>query len=124
MTIFQHHPWMFLLLHWMFGTTFMYHFAMYVSVVRESIRPGVLWFIRDPNDPDINIIREVLSRPFFNQIRKLLMAIVLYGFVISGVLGGAVGLVSLFDKFAVNLVGDETLLKIMPLRYQYQYFYN
>ena len=119
--IFQYHPWIFVILHWIIGTTFMYHFAMYIGFVRESIRPGVLWFIRDPNDPDINIVREVLSRPFFSQIRKLVFAIALYGIVISGVLGGAVGIVRASDALAVKKFGHQTLFKIMPLRYQYQY---
>lgn len=38
---------------WLAGTNFMYAFATWIAVVRKSIRKGVLWFIRDPSDPEV-----------------------------------------------------------------------
>lgn len=38
---------------WLAGTNFMFSFAQAISVVRKCIRKGVLYFIRDPSDPDV-----------------------------------------------------------------------
>ncbi|CAG8474643.1 1324_t:CDS:2, partial [Racocetra fulgida] len=50
-------------LHWFTGTAFMFHFAVFVSLCREIVRTGVMWFIRDPNDPQFHPIKEILERP-------------------------------------------------------------
>lgn len=39
----------------LFGTNFMALFAETVSVLRKCLRKGVLWFIRDPTDPDVSL---------------------------------------------------------------------
>ncbi|CAG8731863.1 3206_t:CDS:2, partial [Ambispora leptoticha] len=50
-------------LHWFTGTAFMFHFAVFVSLCREIVRTGVMWFIRDPNDPQFHPIKEILESP-------------------------------------------------------------
>ncbi|KAJ1719464.1 hypothetical protein LPJ53_005778, partial [Coemansia erecta] len=35
---------------WLLGLLFMIHFARFVAYCRQVMRPGLLWFIRDPND--------------------------------------------------------------------------
>jgi E3 ubiquitin-protein ligase DOA10 len=90
---------------------------MYVGVIRENLRPGVLWFIKDPNDPNFNAMHEIFHRPLFSQLRKLFLAIFFYGVVILGVFGGSVSLVSCFD-FIVSKMGKD-LLKVFPLRLEY-----
>jgi E3 ubiquitin-protein ligase DOA10 len=47
---FSNYPYTFGFIHWLIGTTFMFQFAVYVATIREILRPGVFWFIRDPND--------------------------------------------------------------------------
>ncbi|KAF9928520.1 hypothetical protein FBU30_002319 [Linnemannia zychae] len=61
----------FLLMHWLVGTAFMFNFSLFVSICRTVTRPGVMWFIRDPNDQGFHPIREILERPFLWQLRKL-----------------------------------------------------
>ncbi|KAF9150172.1 hypothetical protein BG015_008029 [Linnemannia schmuckeri] len=68
---YKHSPNWFLLMHWLVGTAFMFNFSLFVSVCRTVARPGVMWFIRDPNDQGFNPIREILERPFMWQLRKL-----------------------------------------------------
>lgn len=41
---------------WLAGTNFMFLFAQAVGVVRKCLRKGVLWFIRDPSDPDVSAL--------------------------------------------------------------------
>ncbi|KAG0294409.1 hypothetical protein BGZ96_001248 [Linnemannia gamsii] len=60
-----------IIMHWLAGTTFMFNFSMFVSICRGVVRPGVMWFIRDPNDEGFHPVREILERPVFLQLRKL-----------------------------------------------------
>lgn len=47
-------------LHWLFGMIYVFYFASFILLLREVLRPGVLWFLRNLNDPDFNPIQEVL----------------------------------------------------------------
>lgn len=46
-----------LFIHWMFGMVFVYYFASFTVLLREVLRPGVLWFVRNLNDPDFSPIQ-------------------------------------------------------------------
>ena len=50
-------------IHWMFGMVYVYYFASFIVLLREVLRPGVLWFLRNLNDPDFSPIQ---VRNFFN----------------------------------------------------------
>ncbi|KAJ3367659.1 hypothetical protein HDU91_001226 [Kappamyces sp. JEL0680] len=114
--LYQNFPWMFVGLHWIIGTTFMFHVASYVAMVREMFRPGVLWFLKDPNDPNFNAITELLKRTIFSQLRKLLTGMILYGTVIFGVFGGGITLIRLSDYVVAKVLGENSLLQVLPLR--------
>ncbi|KAF9585353.1 hypothetical protein BGW38_002782 [Lunasporangiospora selenospora] len=60
-----------IIMHWLVGTAFMFNFSMFVSICRGVVRPGVMWFIRDPNDEGFHPVREMLERPVLMQLRKL-----------------------------------------------------
>lgn len=44
-------------LHWLFGMIYIYYFAFFVLLLREVVRPGVLWFLQNINDPDFHPIQ-------------------------------------------------------------------
>lgn len=46
-----------LFIHWMFGMVYVYYFAAFITLLREVLRPGVLWFLRNLNDPDFSPIQ-------------------------------------------------------------------
>ena len=46
-------------IHWLIGMVYVFYFATSVFLLREVLRPGVLWFLRNLNDPDFNPIQEV-----------------------------------------------------------------
>lgn len=46
-----------LFIHWMFGMVYVYYFASFIVLLREVLRPGVLWFLRNLNDPDFSPIQ-------------------------------------------------------------------
>ncbi|KAJ5668998.1 hypothetical protein N7462_010068 [Penicillium macrosclerotiorum] len=87
-----------LFVHWFIGTCYMFHFALFVSMCRKILRNGVLYFIRDPDDPTFHPIRDVLERSITTQLRKIGFSALVYGALVIVCLGGVVwGLFYAFD---------------------------
>ncbi|KAJ3022734.1 hypothetical protein HKX48_005361 [Thoreauomyces humboldtii] len=97
-TFYQAYPWTSEFLHWVAGTTFMFQFALYISTVREIVRPGVMWFIRDPNDEQFHPMNDILERPVLTQLRKLAVGTVMYATIVVGGVGGVVGMIWCWDN--------------------------
>ncbi|CAL3970747.1 unnamed protein product [Diplocarpon coronariae] len=76
--------------HWFVGTCYMFHFALFVSMCRKIMRKGVLYFIRDPDDPTFHPVRDVLERNVATQLRKILFSALVYGGLVVICLGGVV----------------------------------
>ena len=83
-------PWKAGFIHWFIGTCYMYHFALFVSMCRKLMRSGVLYFIRDPDDPNFHPVRDVLERSVAIQLRKITFSALVYGAMIIVSLGGVV----------------------------------
>ncbi|KAI8582153.1 hypothetical protein K450DRAFT_229270 [Umbelopsis ramanniana AG] len=96
-------------LHWLLGTIFMFHFAVFVTLCRDVVRPGVMWFIRNPNDPQFHPIKEILERPVMFQLRKIGISALLYGGLIVFGIGSVV--------FSISHFGGS----ILPLRLSMQH---
>ncbi|KAI2787922.1 hypothetical protein POX_f08304 [Penicillium oxalicum] len=79
-----------LFVHWFIGTCYMFHFALFVSMCRKILRSGVLYFIRDPDDPTFHPIRDVLERSITTQLRKIGFSALVYGALVIVCLGGVV----------------------------------
>ncbi|SCU97753.1 LADA_0H08064g1_1 [Lachancea dasiensis] len=73
-------------LYWSIGTSYMFWFAKYVGMVRNYIiRPGVLFFIRSSDDPNIRILHDSLIQPMRIQISRLTLSMGIYAmFIIIG----------------------------------------
>ncbi|KAL7320005.1 hypothetical protein PS15m_003077 [Mucor circinelloides] len=99
------HPVPSVFLHWFLGTGFMFLFAVLVTLCRDIVRPGVMWFIRDPNDPQFHPIREIVERPIFFQFKKIGASALIYLTVIIVGVGGVV-------HFIGTVAGQ-----ILPLRW-------
>ncbi|KAF8141917.1 hypothetical protein EV363DRAFT_1151445 [Boletus edulis] len=69
--------------HWVAGTMFMYQFAVLLGGCRNIMRPGAMWFIKDPQDQNFHPIRDILERPTFTQFRKLLISAFMYAMVVA-----------------------------------------
>lgn len=83
-------PWTAGFVHWFIGTCYMFHFALFVSMCRKIMRRGVLYFIRDPDDPTFHPVRDVLERNVTTQLRKITFSAMVYGALIIICLGGVV----------------------------------
>ena len=79
-----------LFVHWFAGTSYMFHFALFVATCRKLMRPGVLYFIKDPDDPDFHPVRDVLDRNLYTQLRKIASSAFIYGALIIIGLGGII----------------------------------
>ncbi|KAI6124626.1 hypothetical protein EV401DRAFT_1173022 [Pisolithus croceorrhizus] len=69
--------------HWVAGTMFMYQFAILLAGCRSIMRPGAMWFIKDPQDQNFHPIRDILDRPTLTQFRKLLISAFMYSMVVA-----------------------------------------
>lgn len=72
------------------------------------MRPGAMWFIKDPQDQNFHPIRDILERPTLVQIRKLLLSAVMYSLVIAVGVATISGILRVFSR------------TIMPLRWKIQ----
>lgn len=40
------------------------------------LRPGVLWFLRNLNDPDFNPVQEMIHLPIYRHLRRFILSVV------------------------------------------------
>lgn len=66
-------------IHWLLGMLYIYYFASFILLLREVLRPGVLWFLRNLNDPDFSPIQEMIHLPTLRHLRRLVASAVVFG---------------------------------------------
>ncbi|KAK2148324.1 hypothetical protein LSH36_502g01051 [Paralvinella palmiformis] len=66
-------------IHWLVGMVYVFYFASFILLLREVLRPGVLWFLRNLNDPDFNPIQEMIHLPMYRHVRRFLASMVIFG---------------------------------------------
>ncbi|XP_032830602.2 E3 ubiquitin-protein ligase MARCHF6 isoform X2 [Petromyzon marinus] len=79
---FQSAPGTTMFLHWLVGMVYVFYFASFVLLLREVLRPGVLWFLRNINDPDFNPVQEMIHLPLFRHARRFLLSTVVFGSIV------------------------------------------
>lgn len=65
--------------HWLVGMVYVFYFASFVILLREVLRPGVLWFLRNLNDPDFNPIQEMIHLSILRHLRRFCASLVMFG---------------------------------------------
>ncbi|KAK3712293.1 hypothetical protein LTR37_009155 [Vermiconidia calcicola] len=106
-------PYTFCFIHWFIGTCYMFHFALFVGMCRKILRKGVLWFIRDPDDPTFHPVRDVLERNVATQLRKIAFSALVYGALVILCLGGVIWTIGrLFEGiFPIHWSSTEPVLE-------------
>jgi E3 ubiquitin-protein ligase MARCH6 len=106
-------PYTFCFMHWFVGTCYMFHFALFVGMCRKILRKGVLWFIRDPDDPTFHPVRDVLERNVITQLRKIAFSALVYGALVILCLGGVIWTIGkLFNGiFPIQWISTEPVLE-------------
>ncbi|XP_039063056.1 probable E3 ubiquitin ligase SUD1 [Hibiscus syriacus] len=84
------------LIHWVVGIVYMLQISIFVSLLRGVLRNGVLYFLRDPADPNYNPFRDLIDDPVHKHARRVLLSVAVYGSLI-------VMLVFLPVKFAMRM---------------------
>lgn len=70
------------LLHWLVGIVYMLQISIFVSLLRGVLRNGVLYFLRDPADPNYNPFRDLIDDPVHKHARRVLLSVAVYGSLI------------------------------------------
>ena len=97
----------------------MYQTSLYLSFIRTLVRPGVLWFIRDPNDPRFQPALELMQKPFLTLLKRLVYGIFMYSFITILTFGGFILPFLLFNHFTRDVLHLKyvKLLQVFPLRW-------
>ncbi|XP_059314009.1 probable E3 ubiquitin ligase SUD1 isoform X1 [Lycium ferocissimum] len=70
------------LVHWVVGIVYMLQISIFVSLLRGVLRTGVLYFLRDPADPNYNPFRDLIDDPVHKHARRVLLSVAVYGSLI------------------------------------------
>ncbi|KAG7488566.1 hypothetical protein MATL_G00035950 [Megalops atlanticus] len=79
---FQSAPGTTMFLHWLVGMVYVFYFASFILLLREVLRPGVLWFLRNLNDPDFNPVQEMIHLPIYRHFRRFILSVVVFGSIV------------------------------------------
>ncbi|XVF67547.1 hypothetical protein PTKIN_Ptkin10aG0130100 [Pterospermum kingtungense] len=82
---------------WVVGVVYSLQISIFVSLLLGVLRNGVLYFLRDPFDPNYSPIRELIDDPVHKQARRVLLSVPVSGSLI-------VMLVFLPVKLAMRMV--------------------
>ncbi|ESO98358.1 hypothetical protein LOTGIDRAFT_213986 [Lottia gigantea] len=66
-------------IHWLVGMVYVFYFASFILLLREVLRPGVLWFLRNLNDPEFNPIQEMIHLPVYRHVRRFIASVIIFG---------------------------------------------
>jgi len=93
-------------IHWLVGMIYVFYFATFVFLLREVLRPGILWFLRNLNDPDFNPVQEMIQLPVLKHVRRFFTSVTLFGF--------SVVLLLLLPIKIINFVSSKTSWPTLP----------
>ncbi|CAO3639531.1 unnamed protein product [Cunninghamella blakesleeana] len=102
-------------IHWIIGTAFMFMFALLITSCRHILRPGVMWFIRDPNNPQFHPIREIVEKPVWDQLKKLGASGIMYTIIVVVGVGGIIHAIPFLIKDMLPLHwNSSSTLSVVP----------
>lgn len=71
-------PWICTAGHWLMGIVYMVHISLFVSLLREVVKPELLWFLRNPDDPEFHPFRELVEKPLSRHARRMCLSVIIY----------------------------------------------
>uniref|UniRef100_A0A3Q3NDV2 E3 ubiquitin-protein ligase MARCHF6 n=1 Tax=Mastacembelus armatus TaxID=205130 RepID=A0A3Q3NDV2_9TELE len=103
-------------LHWLVGMVYVFYFASFILLLREVLRPGVLWFLRNLNDPDFNPVQEMIHLPIYRHQRRFILSVVVFGSIVLLMLWLPIRLIKLllpnFLPYNVMLYSDAPVSEL------------
>lgn len=102
-----------LILYWVIGFIYLHLFWSVVQTIRRVGRPGILWFLRDPDDPNDHFIRDLVTKPMYNLVRAIFISVTLHSVLIF------VNLT--LPLHVIQLIQDRGLIayKILPFNFRF-----
>lgn len=73
-----HSPILSFSIHWIMGVVFMITLASLVQYIRQNIRSGVLYFIRNPHDPEYRPVKDMIEISIWKHLYKILNSLLFY----------------------------------------------
>lgn len=64
--------------HWIMGIIYMVHISLFISLLREVLKPQLLWFLRNPDDPEFHPFRELVEKPLSRHARRMCISVIIY----------------------------------------------
>ena len=100
-------------LHWLVGMLYVFYFAAFIILLREILRPGVLWFLRNINDPEFHPVKEMIQVSTVRHSRRFLLSLVVFGTTVLILVWIPVQLMKIFSSnlipFNVSLSSDAPI---------------
>ncbi|OXG23731.1 E3 ubiquitin-protein ligase MARCH6 [Cryptococcus neoformans Ze90-1] len=72
---------------WLVGSMFMFSFSTLLGQVRKVTRPGTMFFVRDPGDPNFSPVKDIVDKTTLHQLRKLGSSVIMYSAVVFSLFG-------------------------------------
>jgi E3 ubiquitin-protein ligase MARCH6 len=109
-------PWTCTAGHWFIGIFYMVHVSLFVSLLREVLQPQLLWFLRNPDDPEFHPFRELVEKPLSRHARRMCLSMLIYIPLIFAVVfvPGQLCLAVLPNVFPFNLADFSHSLVEVP----------
>ncbi|VDM16622.1 unnamed protein product [Hydatigera taeniaeformis] len=79
---FSYAPVVFSFIHWTMGLMYLFYVSSLFIIIRDVIRPGVLWFLPDFTDPDYRPVQDMISLPVTTYIQRLVVNLSLTGIIV------------------------------------------
>ncbi|CBY09884.1 unnamed protein product [Oikopleura dioica] len=99
--------------HWLFGALFIFYFGTFLIFTKEVLRPGLLWFLPNLNDPDFSPIRRLMNQSLVNHLKRFLVSISVFGLSIFFIIAVPVKFIKWtvpdFLPYRVFAISDEPL---------------
>eukprot|EP01130_Rhizamoeba_saxonica_P012180 TRINITY_DN5115_c0_g1_i1.p1 TRINITY_DN5115_c0_g1~~TRINITY_DN5115_c0_g1_i1.p1 ORF type:complete len:708 (-),score=66.73 TRINITY_DN5115_c0_g1_i1:32-2155(-) len=72
------YPNMHRLLLWLIGLFYMILFSCLIRCIRKNSRKGILWFLRDPDNPDFSPVSEMINKSAIRQLWRVVLTTLIY----------------------------------------------
>ncbi|KAM3291522.1 hypothetical protein P3S67_019811 [Capsicum chacoense] len=67
------------LVHWVVGSVYMLQISIFVSLLRGVLHNGVLYFLRDPANPNYNLFRDLIDDPVHKHACRVRLSVAVDG---------------------------------------------
>jgi len=98
---------------WCTGFLFVLAFSLIIKHVRGLMRPQVLWFLRNPDDPNFSLLRDMVKEPLIQHAKRFVSSGMLYAALVVLCIGAPIYL-ALQALPALSPLKSTNLIYIVP----------